>query len=157
MSDFCCCRNSTDTRGPVKAHFCIFGFSNNWRVFILKPSNCISSAMDFLERVVRNLGANIFGKPIPSRSLPISHWEQGKGQFSSLSQKLIFEVWFSAFCHFKPTPWGPQISNLRFQKQFGAIWQRFEVSTIGKRSIFDFRTQNFWKMVIFISVCFKPI
>ena len=83
---------------------------------------------------------------------PDTHWEQSKGQISSLGQKLNFEIRFSAFCHFKPTPWGPQISNLRFQKQFGAIVQSFEVNTIGKMSIFDFETLHFWEMVIFISV-----
>ena len=86
-----------------------------------------------------------------------THWEQGKGQISSLGQILNFEIRFSAFCHFKPTPWRPQISNLRFQKQFGAILQRFEVNTFGKMSIFDFETLRFWEMVIFISVYFKPI
>ena len=88
---------------------------------------------------------------------PDTHWEQSKGQISSLGQILNFEIRFSAFCHFKPTPWGPQISNMRFQIQFGAILQRFEVNTMGKMSIFDFDTLHFWELIISISVYFKPI
>ena len=69
-----------------------------------------------------------------------THWAQSKGQFSSLDQNLTFEIWFSPFCHFIPTPWGPQISILRLQKQFGRISQRFELNIIGKRNTFDFGT-----------------
>ena len=38
-----------------------------------------------------------------------AHWEQSKAHFSSLGQKLNFEIWFFAFFHVIPTPWGPQI------------------------------------------------
>ena len=69
-----------------------------------------------------------------------AHWAQSKGQFSSLGQKLSFEIWFFDFCHFILTPWGPQILIVRFQKQFEGILQSFKVNLLGKVSIFDFET-----------------
>ena len=86
----------------------------------------------------------------------VAHWAQSKGHFSSLGQKLNFEIWFFAHCDFIPTPWGPQISILRFQNSYGAILQGFEVKIVAKMSIFHFVTYNFWDIAIFDPVTFKP-
>ena len=66
-------------------------------------------------KIQQNRESSLIGN-IQLHKCPGAHWEQGKGHFSSLGQKLNFEIWFFAFWHFILTPWGPQISFLKFQK-----------------------------------------
>ena len=72
ITDFYGCRPTTySSISIVEAYFCSFGHSNSCWMIILKPSRSSSVTMVTLNRMFRNSVANIFGKPIPSRSFPI--------------------------------------------------------------------------------------